>query len=438
MACPHRIKTYKVRLNRWGFSKYITDKFEREALQQLVSSGLQRRGLSKSDTFQLKNGTVVSLSNLATHLERKKSIAFLYPMSMIRSPDDLWISEEMLVNAREYIRRQYANQGHSDKDIRASLPSHYGDFFKGFVAVRRLLQEAKIDDALLVLRRAPEQIRLLLSPETVNNAFGCICITVLCIKWDESRAGYMNATLRALMKYAASVVQENAGPDPLRRILTSLTKLDDAIFREAVIRTWRCQLQTWTSIIEPYWSIPLLGEWLAFAETAGHEQLPRNLDQGVRDTIRRHEVQYGRSSQSVLTLLWLQGEYERLYFEKRSLSSENAEVTFLDLLERGTELDVLGKYTAQYFLAKEYRSRGDKENAEIYLRRAIDSACALKNRPCYGISASLELMFDLEKWLTEWGEHEKAKDVHMQLSNMRLAHEQKAILTKAPDPLWDR
>lgn len=344
----------------------------------------------------------------------------------LRAPDELWISEEMMSSAREYIREQYINTRNTDYDIRASLPSHYGDFFKGLVAVRRLLQEARVDDALLVLRRAPEQIRMLLSGETVNNAFGCICITVLCIKWDESKSEYMNSTLRALLRYAASVVHETSGPDPLRRILTSLTKLDDAIFREAIIRTWKCQLQTWTSMIEPEWNLPLLGEWLAFAETAGYEQLPPNLRQGLNDTIRSHEIQYGRSSLPVLTLIWLQGEFERLLAEKLSKSTEKAKGIFLDLLGRGPELDMLGKYTAQYFLAKEYRSRGDRVNAERSLRCAIESLCALKDRPCYGISAVLEMILDLERWLSEWGEYEKAEEIRQRRLEMRLAHDNKS------------
>ena len=395
----------------------------------MLSHGLQRQGVAKPETVRLSNGTTISLSSLATHLDRKRSAASLYPMSVLRclrSPGDLWISEEMLGNAREYIREQYTDVRISDHDIRASLPSHYGDFFKGLVAVRRLLQEARVDDALLVLRRAPEQIRMLLSGETVNNAFGCICITVLCIKWDDSRTEYMNATLRALLRYAASIVQETSGPEPLRRILTSLTKLDDAIFREAIIRTWKCQLQTWTSMIEPEWNIPLLGEWLAFGETAGYDQLPPNIEQGLRDTIRSHEVRHGRSSLPVQTLLWLQGEHQRLVAEKLRTSTERAREIFLDLLERGPNLDMLCQYTAQYFLAKEHRRCGHRAEAEMFLRGAIESMCALEDRPCYGISAALELIFDLESWLTEWGEYEKADDVRQRRLKMRLAHQKKS------------
>lgn len=395
----------------------------------MAANGLQSHAGSKPEIVRLSNGTMISLSSLVTHLDRKKSTPHMYPVSVLRtlrSPDDLWISEEMLSSAREYIREQYISTRELDYDLRASLPSDYGDFFKSLVAVRRLLQEKRVDEALLVLRRAPEQIRMLLSGETVNNAFGCICITVLCIKWDESKAEYMNATLRALLKYAASILHETSGPDPLRRILTSLTKLDDAVFREAIIRTWKCQLETWTSMIEPEWNVPLLGEWLAFAETAGYDHLPPNLQQGLSDTIQSHEIQYGRSSLPVLTLLWLQGEYERLHAEKLRQSTEKAREVFLDLLQRGEELDILGKYSAEYFLAKEYRRCGDRANAEKFLRGAIDSLCEQEDRPCYGISASLELIFDLERWLTEWGEHEKAEEVRQKRLTIRLAHEKKS------------
>lgn len=423
-----RLKPYKARLNRWGFSKYITTRLEREALQHVVANGLQSQGAAKPEIVRLSNGTMISLSSLATHLDRKRSTPHLYPMSVIRSlrsPDDLWISEEMLGSAREYIREQFLTSN-DELDMRASLPSHYGDFFKGLVAVRRLLQEARVDDALLVLRRAPDQIRMLLSGETVNNAFGCICITVLCVKWDESRAEYMNATLRALLRYAASVVHETAGPDPLRRILQSLTKLDDSIFREAIIRTWKCQLQTWTAMIEPTWNVPLLGEWLAFGETAGYDQLPSNFEQGLQDTIRGHEVLYGRSSLPVVTLLWLYGEHSRLYAEKSGTSTEKARRIFVDLLERGQDHDMLGKYTAQYFVAKEYRKSGDRVNAEKFLRGAIESLCSLEDRPCFGVSAALELVLDLEQWLTEWGEYDKVEEIRQRRLKMRLTHEKKS------------
>lgn len=391
----------------------------------MAANGLQSQGGSKPEIVRLSNGTMISLSSLVTHLDRKRSTTHQYPMSVLRtlrSPDELWISEEMLSSAREYIREMHLSTVHLDYDIRASLPSDYGDFFKGLVGVRRLLQESKIDDALLVLRKAPEQIRMLLSGPTVNNAFGCICITVLCIKWDDSKAEFMNATLRALLKYAAAVLHETAGPKTLRRILTSLTKLDDAVFRDAIIRTWKCQLETWTAMVEPDWNVPLLGEWLAFAETAGVEQVPLSLQQGLSDTIRSHEIQYGRSSVPVLTLLWLQGEFERLYVEKLCRSTGKAREIFLDLLERGEDLDMLGKYSAEYYLAKEYQRCGDRANAEKLLRGAIDSLCALEGRPCYGVSAALELIFDLERWLTEWGEHEKAEEIRQKSLTIRLAH----------------
>ncbi|KAK7703466.1 hypothetical protein SLS64_009136 [Diaporthe eres] len=423
------LKPYKARLNRWGFSKYITTRLEREALQHVVSNGLPTEGGAKPEIVRLSNGTMISLSSLVTHLDRKRSTPHLYPVHVLRSlrsPEGLWVSEEMLRSARDYIREQYTTLNDAELDMRASLPSHYGDFFKGLVAVRRLLQESRVDDALLVLRRAPEQIRMLLGGPTVNNAFGCICITVLCVKWDESRAEYMNATLRALLKFAASVVHETAGPDPLRRILTSLTKLDDSVFREAVIRTWKCQLQTWTEMRGSDWNVPLLGEWLAFGETAGYDQLPSNFEQGLRDTIRGHEVQYGRSSLPVVTLLWLYGEHSRLYAERTGTSTEKAKRIFLDLLDRGQDLDMLGKYTAQYFVAKEYRRDGDKVNAEKFLRGAIESLSSLEDRPCFGVSAALELVLDLERWLTEWGEYDKVEEIRQRRLRMRLAHEKKS------------
>ncbi|KAJ0121992.1 hypothetical protein J7T55_002503 [Diaporthe amygdali] len=417
------VKSYKVRLNRWRFSKYITNRLETEALQHLVRSGLQHRVASEVQTLQLSNGTRVSLSSLFTHLERKKSATSMYPMSTLRPPDNLRFSEEMLSSAREYVRRQYMGERSADRNLLHIMPSHLGDFFKAFVAVRRLLQEARLDDALLVLRRAPEQIRLLLSEKTIDNPSGCIYIAVLCIKWNESTGGRMNSILKALMKYAVSVVREDSGPEPLLRILTALTQLDDALFREAVIRTWRCQLQTWTSMIAPDLDVQLLGEWMAFAETAGYDQVPRDLDKDLRDMIQSYEIRYGRRSQPVITLLFIHGEYERIRSEKLSTSTEKARAIFLDLLSRDPHLDMLGKYTAQYFLAKDYRRIGDRANAERYLLSAIESLCELEHRPCYGISAVLELMLDLEQWLTEWEEYEKAKDIHQRRLAMRLAHE---------------
>lgn len=170
----------------------------------------------------------------------------------------------------------------------------------------------------------------------------------------------------------------------------------------------------------------MLGEWLAFAETVGYDQLPPNLRQGLNDTIKSHEIQYDRSSLPVLTLLWLQGEYERLLAERLTKSTKKARGIFMGLLGRGPELDMLGKYTAQYFLAKEYRSRGDRVNAERSLRGAIESPCALKDRPCYGISAVLEMLLDLERWLNEWGEYEKAEEIRQRRLEMRLAHDNKS------------
>lgn len=424
-----RSKSYKARLNRWGFSKYITDKHEREALRRLVADGLQPQ-----ETFQLGNGAVVSLSSLASHLERKRSSASFYPAtSVLRPPEDLWLSERMLSSAREYIRRCTGERG-ADQDLRASLPSPLGDFFKGFVALRRLLRESRFEDALPLLQQAPMQIRTLLQgSNALDNPAACIYITVLCTKWHDSMAGHMNDILRALMRYAASVVLESSGPEPLRQILAGLVQIDDAVFREAVVQTWKCQLQTWTSIVAPEWDIQLLGEWMALAETAGVKHLPGNILEGLKDTIYKHEIKYGRCSLPVLTLLWLQAEYKRLYAETYNTSTESAKRVFIDLLERGKDFDKLGKYSAQYFLAKEFKKSMDRGNAEKYLNEAIESLCELEERPCYGISALQEMIFDLECWYTEWGEDEKANDIRQRRLNICLAYERKRRSSSVSD-----
>jgi hypothetical protein len=342
----------------------------------------------------------------------------------------------MLLNAREYILREYNTAGGSravDHDVRAILPLNFGDLCRGFVSVRRLLQEAKVDDALLVLRRAPDQIRSSLFGPGASNAFGCICMAVLCVRWqDGSPSGkeekHMNATLRALLKYAASLVYEGSGPEPLQRVLVRLAEVDDAIFREAMIQAWRCELQTWTAMMQPAWNIPLLGEWIALAEVAGFGLLPQDLGPGLEATIRIHEAQYGRDSLPVVTLLWFQAEYERLLAESHGISYEKTRGLFQGLLGRGEEEpDKLIQYAAQYFLAKEYRRAGDRASAEKFLREAIDSLCAVQDRPCYGMSAVLEMMFDLERWFNEWGEHEKAKDIRQSRLDMCLAQKKRPL-----------
>ena len=160
MAETHRPKLFKARFKRWGFSKYITTKVEREALQHADLGSLQRERAVGPDVIRLSNGTMISLSSLVTHFRRKRSSAPPYPMPVpcsLRSPDDLWISEKMLGNACEYIRTEHTHGPYSDHDIRAILPLHYADFCRGLEAVRSLLQEARVDDALLVLQRRPRQ-----------------------------------------------------------------------------------------------------------------------------------------------------------------------------------------------------------------------------------------------------------------------------------------
>lgn len=374
---------------------------------------------------------MISVSSLVTHLDRKRSAALVHPMPMsvyrpLRPPDELWISEDMLVNAREYIRREYTTRGCTDHDVRAILPLHFGDLSRGYTALRSLLKEARTEDALLVLRRAPDQIRSSLFGPASSNAFGCICMTVLCVKWDDSGEESMNASLRALLKYAASLVQEGSGPEPLRRMLLRLAEVNDAVFRAAMIQAWKCELETWTAMMAPAWNIPLLGEWLAFMDAAGFEHRPSNLGQGLEDTIRSHEAQYGRESLPHLTALWFQAEYERLFAERCGTSTERPQRMFRDLLGRGPKLDQMIQYAAKFFLAKEYRRSGDRDSAERFLREAIDSLSALEDRPGYSMSGVLEMMFDLERWFTEWGEHDKARDARQRRLDICLAQERRS------------
>ncbi|KAG8157721.1 hypothetical protein KVR01_012383 [Diaporthe batatas] len=415
MATEHNLvaspKMYKVRMKQWGYSKNI--RTVSEDVRSLMDS------VNQTDrSVVLATGRVVDSQRLALHLRRKKQglvRATLPPLPhppSIRPPDIFHISEAVLAHTRGYMYGQTI-----DVEFVSGRTAHpeTKQVTDSMHMLRGLLRADKLDEAVVFLRKVPDQIRALLRhepPQILNRIFTMV-VHLLSVPGQQERVGRI---VKALVNYAAAAAAEpNLGwsdRHPVRRVLQGLASLDDQdtlALHDLAVRAWKCLLDATDTVLGTPECAVNFPRWLDMGESAGYDALPSAyLAQRQMEICRQRAEEFGEGSPEAVGELFFLTELERQRVDAHG-GSKDYLISLLTLtLQRIPEGECqIAKLNCELYMAGIAKEQGNRELAEAYLRAAIDT------RVKRGGAKPLlfQKLTKLEDWLTEWGEVAKVAEL---------------------------
>lgn len=244
---------YKVRLRRWGSSKYIKTKAEDVAPLSSLLGGGEHHGPVK-----LASGLVVDADRLACHLLRKRGIRVtagreasqpsrshraatqlpLPSIMAVKPPDVLYVSEAVLADTRTYVSGRMMDMAFSNRGECAPITIT-------FYTSRNLLRDGKLNEAVALLREAPRQMNDLLrheSPRILEDLF-------MVIAYLRGIPGEpITKSVKALIRYTAAAATELGWPPqhPLWRILSGFATISEQnalVQYDLATRGWKCLVE---------------------------------------------------------------------------------------------------------------------------------------------------------------------------------------------------
>ncbi|KAJ0114739.1 hypothetical protein J7T55_004480 [Diaporthe amygdali] len=430
-------KMYKTRLRFWGFRKNISlrDGLDSDAVHRALSDN--HRG-----PVRLPNGQVVDSSRLATHMRRRlqgrgalarQGTTQMPHLQAVRPPNTFYISEAVLFSVRSYIMGLYQGTVTTGEALDELRWSNAGAKWSRFAyAVKAALSEDKFNQALVLMRQAPEEIRLLIQDQPANLLSQLLLFIVHATRRqfsDEAQRTQFLIVVRSLINYGESVAAHNPAlrlppNQPLRQLLRALSQsnLEKNDLNQLATQAWRLSLSTWDDMVPE--STTALGEWMNFSNVGGLSGLPTNFGTRIEQSLASLEARYGERDERCIKTLRLKAEYILTVDDDRGINEmldDRVRDIFVEVLRRGAE--GVPRLVAYRYIADYHRERGEQELAEENLRSSIDVM-----RENFGESDLMVLTYvsNLETWLTEWGKTEKAAQAGRWREELQIAADKKA------------
>lgn len=421
---------YKTRLKSWGCRKNISlrNGLDSDTVQRVLRDDQHGR-------VQLPNGQMVDSSRLAAHIRRRYqgraavvtshgTAHAVTPLRPIRPPNAFYISETVLFSVRTYILGEYQGKVTTAAELDALRLGNTGSakWSRFTYAVKAALNEDKFNQALILMRQAPGEFRVLLEERPVN-LLSQICMFLAHVTRrpfsDDSQRRQFLVVIKALVNYGESLLAAHAAEQPsqlpqhhpLRQLLRALAlpHLGRHDLGQLAAQAWKLSLSTWDDIVTAHESTSAIGEWMNFSAVSGLGGLPPNFGAFIEQTLRNLEARHGERDARCIKALWMHAEYLSTVDGDRGqdrLLDGRIRNIFQEVLRRGAEGPP--RLVAYRYLADAHRVRGERGPAEENLRSSIDVM-----RAAFGDAEPMVLSWvsDLEAWLTEWGETEKVMQV---------------------------
>lgn len=454
-----RARMYKIRLKKWGYTKNVSVKSEEiEPLLRLLDEA-EHKGDARahSSEVQLATGRVVGLDRLAAHLRRKAqrqhqslavdtrlasahaaaasaasasasssattlvryrrgaggnlSAGSPSPTSLaINSPDMYRISEIVFADVHAYVCGRILEP----KGLKLVQRSDYdmtSPVFSMVHAASEFLKQGRLDEALALLRVAPARLKnvIMYEPPNILHCLFMVIVHLLSTSGSEQ----LVSSIKALLAYAAATADENSrhwSPQyPVRRILRSLADLSaskDFALRDMTVHAWRCLLRSHDLTLGSPDCAQTFPNWLDLGESAGFDVLPSDLLEKMHWEVYRKRVdEFGAGDMQSWSQLFYLGELERQKVKARGTPTHRLqkclEMTLAGIEGAQPGQGLVAKYNCQRSLAEIYNDQGRRELSEGYLRAAIDTAAVRHGRNDERV---LQMLFELENRLAEWGE----------------------------------
>lgn len=433
-----RARMYKIRLKKWGYTKNVSVKSEEiEPLLRLLDEA-ENKGDARatSSEVQLATGRVVGLDRLAAHLRRKaqrqqhnlavdtraasqaSTSLTRYrrgespsPVSLaINSPEMYRISEIVFADVHAYVCGRILEP----KGLQLVQRSDYdmtSPVFSMVHAASEFLKQGRLNEALALLRVAPARLKnvIMYEPPNILHCLFMVIVHLLSTSGSEQ----LVSSIKALLAYAAATADENSrhwSPQyPVRRILRSLADLSaskDFHLRDMTVHAWRCLLRSHDLTLGSPDCARTFPNWLDLGESAGFDVLPSELLEKMHwEVYRKRVAEFGEGDMQSWSQLFYLSELERQKVKARGTSSarlqQYLEMTLVGIENARPGQGLVAKYNCQHSLAEIYNDQGQRELSESFLRAAIDTAAVRHGRNDERV---LQMLFELENRLAEWGE----------------------------------
>lgn len=436
---------YKIRLKKWGYSKNVSvrsDEIE-PLLKLLNDAGSQASTDAPSSEVKLATGRVVGLDRIAAHLKRKTqrlsatdtrrpsySSVVRYgqgggspsPKSLaINSPDIFRISELVFSDVHAYVCGRIMEPGDMaicNNTSPNSTTVSTAPVFSMVHSARRFLKEDRLEEALALLRLAPDRIRdvILYEPPDSLHCIFMVIVHLLTISGAER----LVKSVRALVSYASAMADERsskwAPQYPLRRILRCLANMsasEDFALRDMAVHAWKCLLRSHDLALGAPACAETFPKWLDLGESGGFDVLPSELLEKMHwEVYRRAAAELGETHRAAWTQLYLLSELERQKVYARGLPKGKLrrllEETLAVLEGLPARQGLAARYNCEANLARIHREDGRPGLAESYMRAAIATSIERNGQED---PITLGDILELETWLNEWGEDVKVREL---------------------------
>lgn len=416
----------KTRLKKWNYSKNVSVKSDEvESLMGLIFDAESQGDVRKASTeVKLSTGRVVGLDRVAAHLRRKKlspnvlqkasqlSLARYghgqspSPISLvIDAPLVFRIPETIFADIHASVQAHVSSSTEVSSQVFVMKPQEKKVFNLTFSA-RELYVQGKMDECFALLRVVPDRIKDVFQSD--RSLFPFSIFTFVIHLLSIPGAEELRNTVKALVRYAAAAVSE-AHPEwppdhPFRRILLSLTQVEESSLLDIAVGGYKQQLISFESLTGPSTKQFTIGPWLDLGESAGSNVLPfQNLETSLSETYQRKIAESGEHQEETIHLLFLLAELERQKVKARGISPTRQTELLMTVLgacqDFPTDTPLTAEFNCHYYLAKIFKTEGRKDLAEHHMRMCI---YCLQRR---GEAAlAVHAMTDLQTWLQEWGE----------------------------------
>ncbi|KAJ4390938.1 hypothetical protein N0V93_004537 [Gnomoniopsis smithogilvyi] len=385
-------KMYKRRFNAWGWRKNIRTTGEsREKIIEAAEIGLAANG-----AVSLSNGQVIDARRLAIHLARKRehlrstlgrnerSWVGLPRIRSLQSPSKFHFSEAALFHTQAYIKGRYegAITAEAVEDLRMGLEKFPGLEWNHFAgSIGQLVEDDKINEALVLMRTAPAEMAALLRCQPTN-IVGLICMLIAHVSGrrrakDPIEERQMYKVLKALLRYGSTIAAQSRDQDPafhpLSEVLRCLSAVEDEQLFQACINTWKLNCQTWDTVVPGCTSTVV--DWLNFGDEVGLHEMP--FDDPIilfKQRLRHFEEIYGENDYRCIEILSFLIFFTVGYRARAGWNPFDNTVLALcqDTLRRKPQ-KTIHRILMLRFAAEAYNRRGDWIQGETYMRACVDA-----------------------------------------------------------------
>lgn len=300
---------YKTRLKAWGCRKNIQLRNgEDECLIQLLHNAAQesseQTGISRRD-IRLRNGQLVSKDRLVTYLRRrgegKATTNGTLTIRAVRSPDTIYVCEGVLFQVRTYIRGPWVESVTTAErlDLLRQECADNEEWNALARGVRCALEQKKLNDALVLMRRAPGILANLIERRPAN----LLQVLFMSLAYftsggilERPQAEQLLVVVKCLIKYAAVfAVNEQGLPSshPIHQMLYMLANADEQDISQLTKRAWLINCQSWDGVMDRPRSTCAVAAWISYGEFNGFDAMPSNLGNILELMVIKYAAIYG-------------------------------------------------------------------------------------------------------------------------------------------------